>query len=188
MKKFIISALGALVILSVSIPVQAQFGLGISYEERADTPKQGFGLQLEHELLPFSVITSLRARVHFSYFSDNASLSVPVSSQPSIELGTIQNYDYGGAIIGGLNLGLLSPYIGLGISIDNWKFEPKNYNETFDEQTIQYYGLFGASLSVLPVIHPFIEYRVSEYGSIKEIREQMDEGRGRFIIGVSFRF
>ena len=188
MKKYITTAIFALIMLIFAIPTQAQFSFGVSYEERPDAPQQGFGLQLEHSLLPFNLIASVRARLHFSYFSQDASLSVPLNSQPSVEFGKLQNLDYGGAILGGLNLGMVTPYIGLGLGVDSWKFELDNYDNSYDDQTINYYGLLGASLSIFPVIHPYVEYRVSEYGSIDDVREQMDEGRGRFIVGVKFNF
>ncbi|HAC15554.1 MAG TPA: hypothetical protein DCE78_06370 [Bacteroidetes bacterium] len=188
MKKLTTTSLFALLLLILVIPAQAQFSFGVSYEERPDAPEQGFGLQLEHSLLPFDFIASLRARLNFSYFSQDASLSVPLNSQPSVEFGRIQSVDYGGAILGGLKLGMISPYVGLGLGVDSWKFKLDDYENSYDNDTINYYGLLGASLSIFPVVHPYVEYRVSEYGSVEEVREQMDEGKGRFIIGVKFNF
>lgn len=188
MKKLLFLTAICTVMLNLSTPAQAQIGLGVSYEERAEAPKQGFGVQLESELLPFSLIATLKARLHFSYFSQDASLSVPLNNSPSVEFGSIENYDFGGALIGGVNLGLFTPYVGLGAGLDNWKFELRDYEQTYDEQALQYYGLIGASLTLFPKIHPYVEYRVSEYGSVEEVREQIDEGKGRFMLGVTLRF
>ncbi len=175
-------------ILTLATPTMAQLGLGVSYEERPDAPTQGFGVQLESELLPFSMIATVKARLHFSYFSEDARLSVPLDGSPSAELGKIENYDFGGALLGGVHLGFFTPYVGLGAGLDNWRFELQDYDRTFDEQAVQYYGILGASLSIFPKLEPYVEYRVSEYGSVEEVREQIDEGKGRFIIGVTLRF
>ena len=188
MKKYITTSLFTLLMLILVNPAQAQFSFGVSYEERPDAPKQGFGLQLEHSLLPFSFLATVRARIHFSYFSQDASLSIPLNAQPALQLGKLLNLDYGGAILGGLNLGTVTPYVGLGMGVDSWKFDLENYENSFEDQTINYYGLVGISLSIFPVIHPYVEYRVSEYGTIDEVRDQIDEERGRFILGVKFKF
>jgi hypothetical protein len=188
MKKLLTTAAVLVFMISIATPVYSQIGLGVSYEERADAPKQGFGVQLESELLPFSLIATIKARLHFSYFSQDANLSVPMNGSPSVEFGKIENYDFGGALLGGVNMGLFTPYVGLGAGLDNWKFELQDYDRTYDEQVVQYYGVLGASLTLFPKIHPFVEYRVSEYGSVKEVREQIDEGKGRFLIGVTLRF
>jgi opacity protein-like surface antigen len=166
----------------------AQIGLGVSFEERPDAPQQGFGIQLESELLPITLLGSIRARLHGSYFSQDASLSVPLNNSPSVEFGKIQSYDFGAALLGGLNLGFFSPYVGLGAGLDNWRFDLSNSDLRFDEQTINYYGLLGASLTIFPKLKPYVEYRVSEYGSIDDVRQQIDEDQGRFIIGVTLKF
>lgn len=188
MKKLLYLATICTFIIIFATPAQAQLGLGVSYEERPDAPTQGFGVQLESELLPFSLIATIKARLHFSYFSEDARLSVPLEGSPSVELGKIENYDFGGAILGGVHLGFFTPYVGLGAGLDNWKFELQNYERTYDEQAVQYYGILGASLSIFPKLEPYVEYRVSEYGSVEEVREQIDEGKGRFILGVTLRF
>jgi len=189
MKRLLYIATICTFIITLTTPAHAQLGLGVSYEERPDAPNQGFGVQLESELLPLSLIGTLKARLHFSYFSQDARLTVSLDGlPPSAELGKIENYDFGGAILGGINLGFFTPYVGLGAGLDNWKFEPQNYEQTYDEQAVQYYGLLGASLSIFPKLEPYVEYRVSEYGSIEDVREQIDEGKGRFILGVTLRF
>lgn len=188
MKKLLYLATMCTFIITLASPAQAQLGLGVSYEERPDAPTQGFGIQLETELLPINLIATVKARLHFSYFSQDASLSVPLDGNASVELGNIENYDFGGAILGGLNLGFFTPYVGLGAGLDNWKFELQNYERSYDEQALQYYGILGASLSIFPKLEPYVEYRLSEYGSIEDVREQIDEGKGRFILGVTLRF
>jgi opacity protein-like surface antigen len=186
-KSYLLFAM-CLLILAINLPAQAQLGLGISYEERPDAPTQGFGVQLETELLPLNLIATLKARLHFSYFDQDARLSVPIDGSPSVELGKIENYDFGAALLGGVNLGFFTPYAGLGAGMDNWKFQLQLYNQSFDKQALQYYGILGASLSILPKLEPYVEYRVSEYGSIEDARKQIDEGNGRFIVGLTLRF
>lgn len=157
----------------------AQYGLGISYERRNDAPTNGFGLQLERELLGSVPLISVKARLHGSYFSEETDFRVGVEQ---FNRSTIESYDFGAAALGGVNLGSFRPYIGLGIGTENWEYEEGSSNTSY------YYGIAGLAITPIPFLKPYIEYRVSGYNDVSEARKEIGEGAARFHVGITLSF
>jgi hypothetical protein len=167
----------------------AQLGIGASFERRSETPTNGFGLQLEFELLKAIPIINIRARLHGSYFSEESDFTLE-----GVQLGsaTVANTDFGAAALGGVSLGLLRPYIGVGIGSENWSFKPKAGSSPLsierDEDSFYYYGVAGVAFTMIPFIKPYAEYRLASYDSLSDARKEIGEGPARFHIGVTLTF
>ena len=106
----------------------AQFAIGGGYQLRNESPKSGFTIIAEQGFLGRVPLITLKTRVHFSAFSDQLSIEdldiQDLSQATEAQLSALHNistYDYGAAVLLGLNLGLVAPYLGAGIG-----------NETFD--------------------------------------------------------
>ncbi|MCH8496260.1 MAG: hypothetical protein LAT57_11610 [Balneolales bacterium] len=169
----------ALILVIGIVDASAQYGLGISYERRNDTPTNGFGLQLERELLGSIPLLSLKARLHGSYFSEESDFR---GAGVQFNRATIESYDFGVAALGGVNLGLFRPYVGLGLGTENWEYDDGNSNTSY------YYGIAGLAITPIPMLKPYIEYRVSGYNDISEARKEIGEGAARFHIGITLSF
>lgn len=183
MKKYILtSVLFVICLVFISTPVFAQWGLGASYEERNETPKKGFGVQLDKDLFESLPILFVRARVHYSQFSSQATLSF----DDELVIGDLESFDLGVALIGGGSLGFISPYAGIGFGIENWDYKAIGISEKDD--TGYFYGIVGVSLSFIPVIQPYLEYRLTNYNDISAIREEIGDGNSRVHVGVTLRF
>ncbi len=186
MKSIKITAGVVLLLLTLGLSeAYAQWGLGVSYERRNDTPENGFGIQLEKDFLQRLPIVFVRSRLHFSYFSEDASYDIGAGS---ITTGSVEAYDFGGAVMGGAGLGLFAPYIGLGIGADNWEYSTSTTGGSRSNNTHYYYGIAGVSITPVPFIKPYLEYRLTSYDSVSDARKEIGEGKGRFHIGVTIRF
>ena len=190
--KKLLLGLAALAMLVTAMPQSsaAQWSLGASYEIRNEEPKNGFGVRLERDILQKLPIVDLGLRAHFSYFNEENSLSSDGASY-SREL---TNYDYGLAAVGGVSVGLVSPYVGLGLGSSTMDVSREDLpeNSPFDEENsdsaIFWNGFIGAEISPTPLITPFVEYRLQQVDNYDELGESIDEGNGRFIIGLSLSF
>jgi len=184
-KYFVLSGLIVVFTLMNTTTVYAQWGIGASYEERNENPKKGFGVQLEKDFLESLPILFIRARTHYSQFSSEASLTI----DGDLVIGDLEANDLGIAVIGGGKLGLFSPYLGIGFGIENWSYKARDIiavNEKDDSG--YYYGIVGVSLTFIPVIQPYLEYRVTNYNDIGEARKEIGEGKSRVHIGITLRF
>lgn len=167
----------------------AQLSLGVSYEVRDEEPTNGFGVRLEHSILSAVPVVDLGIRAHFSYFNETNSLS---TSGATIERD-FESLDFGVAATGGLSVGIVSPYIGLGIGWDNSSLEYSDdftdtelqERESFDKSDFYWNAFVGARVSIIPLINPFIEYRFSQVSDRDDIGL---DNISRLALGVSLRF
>ncbi len=185
----------AVIIFALSLGVLpqmsvAQTSIGASYEIRDEDPKNGFGLRLEREILQKVPIVNLGLRGHFSYFNDENNVQrdgVTYSRE-------IDNYDYGLAAVGGVSLGLLDPYVGLGLGASTLDVSREDFSDTpeFDENSddssIYWNGFVGAKVSPLPYLKPFVEYRFEDISNYESELDDIRESNGRLIFGVSLSF
>ena len=197
-----------LMTLSLSM-AQAQWGLGASYEMRNEDPENGYGVRIERTLgLPLPLV-DIGFRGHFSYLSEGNSLQQNVTAggssfQVSYDRD-INTYDYGVAVVGGVSVAFLRPYVGAGIGSDNINVEYSDVEipETEDlelgeqdESKFYYNGFIGAELTTIPKIKPFIEYRFEKMKDPVQLKTtaentnlgQLDDDKGRVILGVILRF
>lgn len=173
--------------LVVSIPAMAQFEIGASYELRDESPKSGFGVRVQTGILQGLPLIKLGLRAHFSYFSEDNTISSSGGSY-SREL---ENYDFGLAAVGGISLGLMEPYVGVGLGSENADLKHKDFQginvtpQDGDESNIYWNTFVGAKVSILPILKPFVEYRFT--GHNLEMPEMSDR-TGRIIFGIALSF
>ncbi len=163
----------------------AQWGVGASFERRNEAPSNGVGIQFERDVFRIPVVF-LRTRIHASYFRDTEyePQFLPVfAPEPS----TIEAYDFGGAVLAGIRFGLFNPYAGVGAGAEQWDFRPDGAAAQANNSTYLY-GLLGVSLSAVPGLQPYMEYRFSEFTDPDAAAQEFREARGRFHIGATLRF
>lgn len=201
------------VLLFSSLPfaneASAQWSVGLSYELRNEDPKHGAGIRIDREIMTFTPFMDLGVRGHFGYYSDEVNLR-----QGDFEYtGEYRTYDIG---ISGLllfNIGLLRPYIGFGLGLDNSsldgedlqqpgngsngkRFFSKMVNEPepmeltvseFSWDSVDAYLLatVGASVEVFQFLAPFIEFRYTEVSGREDFGYQ---NYSRISAGLSVRF
>lgn len=159
--------------------INAQFAIGASYEVRSENPKNGFGFRMEKGFLQGVPLLDLGLRAHFSYFNDTNEISQDgVSASTEIDV-----YDYGLALLGGVKLGLIKPYVGLGVGNQQFKFDPEKVFG--DESSFYWNGFGGAEITLLPLFNPFIEYRIARLTSADDIDI---DNISRLAIGFNLRF
>lgn len=183
MKKLLLIA--PLLFLSTSL--FAQWQIGASYELRDKDPQNGFGLRLEKEILSQLPVIKLGLRAHASYFSAENSISTSGITY-SEDLTT---YDFGVAITGGLSVGLVEPYVGLGLGsetldIDQEDIQGVNANGDANESNIYWNGVLGAKVALMPILKPFVEFRYSDNSLSKPDRAEVTAGRMMFGIVLQF--
>lgn len=174
----------------------AQIEVGLSYELREEQPQNGFGLRVETGLLPNIPLLHLGIRAHFSYFNDENRLT----EQGLTYSQDITNYDVGIKAIAGVNIGLVEPYIGLGLGTENINIVPTSVsylagsNEIYDillskksDQNLYWNVSFGAKVSIIPILKPFIEYRYVDTEVGRPKFEQFNAKTARIVVGVALR-
>lgn len=160
---------------------EAQWGAGVSYELRENEPFNGFGLRIQRDVTGALPFVNLGLRAHFSYFSED------VESYRNVGVpAELESYDFGLAVLGGVSVGLLNPYVGGGLGRESIEAVHSGTEQQVVENNSLYWNLFvGAELSPLPVLKPFIEYRFTRLFD--------DEGfdynqNGRLAIGITLVF
>lgn len=196
LKKAILILAGIMLTCSLSPNITiAQWGIGGSYEIRDREPENGFGVRLERGILQKLPIVDLGLRAHFSYFSDENQVD-PQDPNQSTFSQEITDYDIGVTALAGVNIGLLKPYVGIGlgsntINLDVSNDAPDGFSDN-EESKIYWNALIGAELSPLPVLKPFVEYRYSDVGEdfFKNAQSQnvRESYNGRIIFGVLLSF
>lgn len=184
MRRILILATACLILLGT--PVLAQTEIGVSYELRDEDPKGGFGVRVQKGILSQLPAVDIAMRGHFSFFSDDNNVSeggVTYSQE-------LTNYDFGVAIVAGVSVGLIEPYIGLGLGSETLELKPEEVvgisltDES--ESNIYWNGIVGAKVPVIPLVKPFVEYRYSN-NSLSE-PDVAELTTGRIIFGVSISF
>jgi len=169
----------------------AQLEIGASYELRDEDPKSGFGLRIEKGILEKIPVVNLSLRAHGSYFSEENNVNPDNQSFSYSE--DLTNYDIGIAAVGGVSVGLIEPYIGLGLGTENYDKAVNDYNglpgdrpEEGDESNLYWNMFAGAKVTIIPILKPFVEYRYSN----KELAEPTLAAaqNGRIMFGVSLSF
>jgi opacity protein-like surface antigen len=183
MKKFYIP----LFILFLSSNAFAQIELGASFELRDEEPQSGFGVRIQSGMFESLPVINLGLRAHFSYFSEANTIDENSFSYDE----NLENYDFGIAVYGGMQLGLLEPYVGAGlgsetVDINRGDFQGVGIEPDDENESNIYWNTFaGAKVTVIPLVKPFVEYRFS--GRDLEVPDVNDK-TGRIIFGVVLSF
>ncbi|MBO6522298.1 MAG: outer membrane beta-barrel protein [Balneolaceae bacterium] len=173
-----------------SATTYAQLEIGASYELRDEDPQSGFGVRIEKGFLEQLPLVKISMRAHFSFFNDENQVDEGGLTYSQ----DLTNYDFGLAFIAGISVGLIEPYVGLGLG--STTLEVKNDfssslpgvgpMEDQNESNIYWNGFLGAKVSIIPMIKPFVEYRYSDT-SLSE-PEVAEVRTGRIIFGVMLSF
>lgn len=177
-----------------SASTYAQLELGASYELREAEPESGFGLRIQKGILESLPVVNLGLRVHASYFSEENNVDPQNQSYSYSE--DLTNYDVGVAAIGGVSVGLLEPYVGVGLGTENYERaiqdvqnDPNNaVPESGNESSLYWNVLAGAKVTIIPVLKPFVEYRYSAADLEKPELQDVKSKTGRIMFGVSLSF
>lgn len=180
MKKLLFVILTVGFLFSLTDQASAQWSIGASYETRNEDPTNGFGLRVERSVLSAVPVVDFNMRAHFSFFNDDAL----VTRDEQEFSGEIDAYDYGLALTAGVGIALVKPYVGLGIGAETYDFQGDS-GGGFDENNLFWNGFGGVELSILPMIKPFIEYRISQISGSDQINF---DNVSRVAFGVSLRF
>lgn len=182
MKKILILIIGLFSAQLISADYSyAQWGIGAGVEIRDEDPTTGVGIKIEREILSKAPIVDLNLRGHFSWFTDDDAESL-------IDRGLntdINVFDYGAALVLGLKLGLVKPYVGAGVGTERYSEESNSGIMDYSEDNFYWNGFGGAEITLLPYVKPFIEFRYSKLVDTDEIRI---DNYNRLAIGVNFRF
>ena len=190
-KKTLLTLLSALLLLPLTLTdtADAQWSIGASYEVRDEDPTNGFGVRLERGILSAVPVVDLGIRAHFSYFNETNDLSENGLTFDE----TLQSYDFGVAATGGVSVGLVKPYVGLGIGWDNSSLEYSedisgsgfDIRNEFEADDFYWNGFVGAEVTIIPILSPFIEYRFTDISGREDVGA---DNISRLAIGVSLSF
>jgi len=190
-KKTLLTFLSALLLLPLTLTdtADAQWSIGASYEIRDEDPTNGFGLRLERGILSAVPVVDLGIRAHFSYFNETNDDSF----EGVMFDKTFESYDFGVAATGGVSVGLVKPYVGLGIGWDNSSLEysedisesEADFRDEFEADDFYWNGFVGAEVTIIPMLSPFIEYRFTDISGREDIGA---DNVSRLAIGVSLSF
>lgn len=169
--------------LMVPSQAMAQWSLGVSYEQREEAPENGYGVRIERDILKPIPIIDIGLRAHFSFFNEDNEFTQDNQSFS----GEFTYYDYGLAATAGIGLGLFKPYVGLGVGKDDIEFKGDDGSEDFSDTSFYWNGFAGAELTIIPKLHPFVEYRFQQADHPDDIAVDF-ESDGRLILGVSLQF
>lgn len=159
----------------------AQWAIGASYEVRNEDPTNGFGLRVERGILNAIPVVDFDMRAHFSFFNEASSATTDGVSFDR----EIQAYDFGLALTAGIKIALIKPYVGFGIGSETFDFDAGGNNQSFNESNFYWNGFGGAELRLLPLLNPFIEYRITRLTGTDQISF---DNVGRFAVGINLRF
>lgn len=176
MKRLLTIAIAFLSILILQQPVQAQFTVGTSYEIRNEDPSNGFGFRIQRGILGDMPILDLGMRAHFSFFNGTTNIG-PNNAEISTK---VDAYDYGVAGVAGLKLGLVKPYAGIGVG--NERFDAASL---FTENNFYWNGFAGADITLLPFLHPFIEFRIKNLSGTNDVTYN---NVSRLALGINLSF
>lgn len=166
----------------------AQLSIGGSYQIRGKAPKDGFGVRI-YSPIPLKLpLIELGLQAHFSSFSAKDKITTSGQITYDHQLSNLKDYDYGIDAIGKVKLGLIDPYVGLGIGARSYKIDFKQLAETGHSNSVFYNETIGIEAAAIPVVKPFIEYRISQ-SNLKEIKGvKMNNSNGRWIFGIMLKF
>lgn len=194
MKKLIITSVSILFMLPFAASLHAQsdrygyhndnapmWAIGASYEIRNEDPTTGFGLRVERELVPPQSPFKLGMRAHFSYFNESNDIT-----EDGVTIDRdIEAYDFGVALLAGVEVAIVRPYVGFGVGTENFELESDNPESNFDENNFFWNALGGLELAIIPGIRPFLEYRITRFTDSDDL--DWDDVN-RVAVGLNFRF
>lgn len=187
-----ILALAVVILAIFSATTYAQFEIGASYELREEEPRNGFGVRIQKGIFENFPLVNLGLRLHGSYFSEDNNVSEGGVSYSQ----DLTNYDVGIAAIGGVSVGLLEPYVGLGLGTENYERAISDIQndtnndapQSGEENSLYWNMLVGAKVTIIPMVKPFVEYRYSSSELDEPELQDVNSQTGRIMFGISISF
>ncbi|MFH5833182.1 outer membrane protein [Halalkalibaculum sp. DA384] len=194
--KRVLTVLAGVLLISSMVPqnAEAQWGIGASYEVRDEEPQNGFGVRIERGILNKLPIVQLGLRAHFSNFSEEN--QVDYQNRTGSFSQEIKDYDFGLTALGGVSVGFLKPYVGVGLGSNTVDMDvPDDASvEAVEESSLYWNALVGAEVSAIPLLKPFVEYRYTNVNEdfFEDARDMNvpapSSSNGRIIFGVLLQF
>jgi|AntAceMinimDraft_12_1070368.scaffolds.fasta_scaffold26605_3 opacity protein-like surface antigen len=199
-----------LFILLLCSQAYAQFSIGASLERKIDdgnlrgVPKNGIGIRIESGIGPKIPLLKIGYRIHASAFNAEYDFSDSVSDLSNLNRKS-NVYDFGAALVGEIKLPFLAnPYAGLGIGYEVQNITASTYSGQFhdklsndgiaksiapalvsiEENSFYYNAFVGLKFTLIPILHPFAEYRFSGFTELDGITDSP----GRFQFGIMLDF
>lgn len=178
----------------------AQFAIGGGYELRDEEPKTGYMVMIENGFLKRFPMISLKTRLHLSVFADEITvrdqdvLNELELNETQQLLSQVDSYDFGLAVLMGVNLGIVKPYAGLGLGNESYKIDysippsltvPSNFKQSLSDNGFYGNVFIGTEISPIPILKPFVEYRFSTFLTQEEINYSQN---GRISLGLKLQF
>jgi opacity protein-like surface antigen len=180
-----------LFIFCTSNDLYAQASLGANLDVRSEDPSNGAGIRFEYRILHLPPVAEIRLRAHGSYFYEKSVREYETHGLKSEVTRELEAFDFGAAALAGINLGLISPYAGVGLGGDSsWFTVAKESGDPSRESGVNemnpYWNIFmGAEFTLIPYINPFFEYRFMKLIESGNVNFRETE---RFSIGLMLRF
>ncbi|MFH5885688.1 outer membrane beta-barrel protein [Halalkalibaculum sp. DA3122] len=194
--KRVLTVLAGVLLISSMVPqnAEAQWGIGASYEVRDEEPQNGFGVRIERGILNKLPIVQLGLRAHFSNFSEEN--QVDYQNRTGSFSQEIKDYDFGLTALGGVSVGFLKPYVGVGLGSNTVDMDvPDDASvEAVEESSLYWNALVGAEVSAIPLLKPFVEYRYTNVNKdfFQDARDlnvpAPSSSNGRIVFGVLLKF
>lgn len=187
LKRLLFSVATLVSLTFLSVPLHAQFGIGVSYERKAPDnnldgiPQSGIGFRIENGFGPKIPAFKLGYRLHASFFSEENDFSDQLGSLTNSDTKfTSDVYDFGAAVLGELKIPFIAnPYVGLGIGyefqniagIDADAPSLADRLQQLEQSSLFYNAFIGVKFSPIPVIRPFVEYRYTGFTDLEAITD-----------------
>ncbi len=188
MKQILFFFLVIVILFTVPEESSAQWSAGGGFELREQEPSKGVSLKLQRDFLTAIPIIRLGIRGYGSIFPEQTS-TFQGGSGAATEFSVANiSYQTSAALIGGLNMGMTNPYVGLGIGVHHFEVKTVQMNgETsrVTNENIAIQAIAGAEIALLPFIHPYIEYKFSQFSGEHGLEY---DHTGSLSFGLMFKF
>jgi hypothetical protein len=188
------------VILIAVLPYSAtaQWVYRGSYIIRNSNPNHGFGLDLERHNITNTPYLYLGFRIQAKFLDQNKNITDLYGSQYTTDnqqiIRNYKSFQFGLSGIIETNMTFLSPYAGMGFSIQNMNIEDRgirsltlNPQKMYMSPLLNIYG--GINLNIIPFLHPFVEFNFSKIFEKSGYNfpglKKLNKNRHAFIIGLS---
>jgi hypothetical protein len=169
-----------------------------SFIIRNSSPNHGFGLDIERHNITHTPYLFHGFRIQARFLDQNINITDLYSSQYTTNnqqiIRNYKSFQFGLSGIIETNLTFISPYAGLGFSIQNMNIEDRGFrNLTVNPQKMYMSPLWniygGINLNAIPFLHPFVEFNFSKIFEKSGYNfpglKKLNKSRQAIIIGLS---
>lgn len=188
MKQVLFFFIVIVILFAVPKDSSAQWSAGGGFELREQEPSKGVSFKLQRDFLTAIPIIRLGIRGYGSIFPEQSSTFQGGNGAPTEFSVANVSYNTGAALMGGLNMGITNPYVGLGIGVHHFEVKTVQMNGEISRETnenIALHAIAGAEIALLPFIHPFIEYKFFQFRGRHGLEY---DHTGSLSFGLMFKF